>query len=157
MRRMVGLMMLAAVASAGAWAHHKDGKAPAADAGAAVIAKLEHDFDAATQARGVDGWMEFMAENAVEGGAKPAVGRDAVRAATIENLKGGKLTWAPTHTEMFKGGAMGCAIGRWTFTPDDPKAAAFHGTYVTIWQKQKDGSWKVIYDAGTGDPAVGKK
>ncbi len=136
--------------------HHKMPPTMAPAATAATLMKLERDANRAMQEKGVDGWMAFVAENAVEGGEKPATGASAVRASMMEFVKGGKLSWAPTHTEVFKGATQGYAVGRWTFVSDDAKTPTQHGTYITIWQKQVDRSWKIIYDGGAPDPA-GKK
>ena len=118
---------------------------------AATILKLERDSNLAMQQKGVDGWMEYVAENAAKGGAKPATGKAAIRAAMENEVKGGKLSWVPTHAEVFKGATMGYAVGRWTFASDDAKTPADLGTYITVWQKQPDRSWKIIYDGGSGN------
>ena len=36
-------------------------------------------------------------------------------------------------------------------TPDG-KSTEARGQYATTWQKQKDGSWKVVYDIGSTAP-----
>ena len=127
------------------------------DATAETIMQLEREASRAMQDRGVDGWMEFVAENAIEAsgpGHPSAVGRDAIRASMLEETKGGKLTWVPTHAEVFKGATLAYAVGRYTFTSDDAKVAPAHGTYLTMWQKQEDRSWKVVYDTGSPEPAT---
>ncbi len=131
----------------------------APEATAATIMQLERDASKAMQQRGVDGWMEFVAENAVEGSGSShpsAVGRDAIRASMAEETKGGKLTWVPIHAEVFKGAKLAYAVGRYTFASDDPKVPAAYGTYLTMWEKQKDRSWKVVFDTGSPEPVVKK-
>jgi ketosteroid isomerase-like protein len=50
---------------------------------------------------------------------------------------------------------MGDASGRWTCKSKNEKGekVTLHGDYLKVWQKQADGSWKVLYDGGTPDPA----
>ena len=51
-----------------------------ADRDTKVLIDAEHAFAKATAERGVDGWMEFMAPNAVVLSAEPLVGLDQIRA-----------------------------------------------------------------------------
>ncbi len=128
----------------------------AADRDPKVLLQAERAFARATAERGVDGWMEFMAPNAVELSDEPLVGLDQIRAGMTKqfNLPGFKITWEPTKAEFLGEGNVGYAVGRYevSFTGDDGKPHVSHGTYLTTWQKQKDGSWKVISDVGSPDP-----
>ena len=128
----------------------------AADRDPKVLIDAEKAFAKATAERGVDGWMEFMAPNAVELSAEPLVGLDQIRAGMSKqfNSPGFKLTWQPTRAEFLGSGDKGFAVGRYEvhFTGSDGKPRVEKGTYLTTWQKQKDGSWKVISDVGSPDP-----
>lgn len=128
----------------------------AADRDTKVLIDAEHAFAKATAERGIDGWMEFMAPNAVVLGAEPLVGLDQIRAGMGKHLAtpGFKLTWEPTKAEFLGKGDIGFVVGRWErhFNGDDGKPEVHKGSYLTTWQQQKDGSWKVISDVGTPDP-----
>jgi ketosteroid isomerase-like protein len=130
----------------------------AADRDPQVLMQAERAFAKATAERGVDGWMEFMAPNAVELSAEPLVGLDQIRAGMTKQFKlpGFKITWEPTKAEFLGQGDVGYAVGRYEvrFTGDDGKPRVEHGTYLTTWQKQQDGSWKVVSDIGSPDPPV---
>jgi len=131
----------------------------AADRDPNVLMQAERAFAKATAERGVDGWMEFMAPNAVVLSAEPLVGLDQIRAGMGRqfNTPGFKLTWEPTKAEFLgKSGEIGFAVGRWErhFNGDDGKPQVRKGAYLTTWQQQKDGSWKVVSDIGTPDPPV---
>ena len=69
-------------------------------------------------------------------------------------LPGFKLTWEPTKAEFLGKGDIGFVVGRWErhFNGDDGKPQVRKGSYLTTWQQQKDGSWKVVSDIGTPDP-----
>jgi ketosteroid isomerase-like protein len=45
-------------------------------------------------------------------------------------------------------------VGRYEARRRDEKggAAVHTGTFLTIWKKQVDGSWKVVLDTGVEDP-----
>ena len=128
----------------------------AADRNPQVLIDAEHAFAKATAERGIDGWMEFMAPNAVELGAEPLVGLDQIRAGMGKQLgtPGFKLTWEPTKAEFLGGGDIGFVVGRYEahYNGADGKPQVGRGTYLTTWQQQKDGSWKVISDVGSPDP-----
>ena len=128
----------------------------AADRDTKVLIDAEHAFAKATAERGVDGWMEFMAPNAVVLGGEPLVGLELIRAGMGKPLgtPGFKLTWEPTKAEFLGKGDIGFVVGRWErhFNDADGKPQVSHGSYLTTWQLQKDGSWKVISDVGTSDP-----
>ena len=128
----------------------------AADRDAKVLIDAEHAFAKATAERGIDGWMEFMAPNAVVLGAEPLVGLDQIRAGMGKqfNTPGFALTWEPTKAEFLGKGDIGFVVGRWErhFTGEDGKPQVRKGAYLTTWQQQKDKSWKVVSDIGTPDP-----
>jgi ketosteroid isomerase-like protein len=121
-----------------------------------VLMQAERAFAKATAERGVDGWMEFMAPNAVELSAEPLVGLDQIRNGMAKQFRspGFKITWQPTRAEFLGQGDVGYAVGRYEvrFTGDDGKPQVKTGSYLTTWQKQKDGSWKVVSDIGSPDP-----
>ena len=100
--------------------------------------------------------MEFMAPNAVELSAEPLVGLDQIRSGMGKQLgtPGFKLTWEPTKAEFLGDGDIGFVVGRYEahHTGADGKPEVTKGTYLTTWQLQKDGSWKVVSDIGSQDP-----
>ncbi len=128
----------------------------AADRDPDILLQAERAFAKATAERGVDGWMEFMAPNAVVLSAEPLVGLDQIRAGMGKQLNtpGFKLTWEPTKAEFLGKGDIAFVVGRWErhFNGDDGKPQVRKGAYLTTWQQQKDGSWKVVSDIGTPDP-----
>ena len=128
----------------------------AADRDPNVLMEVERAFAQATAERGVDGWMDFMAPNAVELSAEPLVGLDQIRAGMTKQFKlpGFRITWEPMKAEFLGQGDVGYAVGRYQvrFTSDDGKPQVETGSYLTTWQKQKDGSWKVVSDIGSPDP-----
>lgn len=61
------------------------------------------------------------------------------------------LSWGPSFAEV--AGDMGYTFGPWQYKSDirDARPVAW-GHFVTIWQKQADGSWKFAVDLGISHP-----
>jgi ketosteroid isomerase-like protein len=121
-----------------------------------VLMQADRDFAKATAAKRLDGWMSFMAPNAVLLRAEPLVGLDQIKAGMAKDFDspGFQLTWEPTKAEFVGSGPVGYTVGRYEakFTGDDGKPQTSYGSYMTTWHKQADGSWKVVADIGSPDP-----
>ena len=125
------------------------------------VMEADRAFNKATQADRLEGWMSYMADNVVLFGIKPpVVGKDAVRKFYEPNFADPNftLTWEPNHGELYPSGKVGYTSGRWTLRGKSPKGETVerHGSYLTVWELQKDGSWKVIADGGSPDPTPPK-
>ena len=128
----------------------------AADRDAGVLMQADRDFAKATATKRLDGWMAFMAPNAVLLRAEPLVGLEQISAGMAKdfNAPDFQLTWEPIKAEFVGNGPVGYTIGRYEakYKSDDGKLRTSHGNYMTTWQKQHDGSWKVVADIGSPDP-----
>lgn len=127
-------------------------------AGAAeAIRNADIAFARATAERGVEGWVSFFADSGVQViPGRNVVGRAAIRELMAPSLGDTTrtLTWRPVSVEVSPGGNLGYTIGRWDRTARvKDGTVTTHGSYVTIWRKQGDGSWKVVLDIGNSDPA----
>jgi ketosteroid isomerase-like protein len=58
------------------------------------------------------------------------------------------LSWEPLFEKMSESGDLGYTYGIHTNT-DKLTGKISKGTYVTIWEKQTDESWKFVLDTGT--------
>lgn len=69
------------------------------------------------------------------------------------------LQWSPEEAFAARDSSLGYTWGYATFTVigKDGNPASSHSKYVTIWQKQADGSWKFIADIGNAAPAPDKR
>jgi len=103
------------------------------------VEDADRAFDADTAAHGAGGWVAHFADGGAmwRGGAR--IEGAAMRDAIAATLAKGALHWTPIASGMR--GEVGYTLGTWTL-------AQAHGSYATIWRKQADGSWKVVFDIG---------
>jgi ketosteroid isomerase-like protein len=58
------------------------------------------------------------------------------------------LSWEPLYEKISESGDLGYTYGIHT-NLDKASGQVTKGTYITIWQKQPDKSWKFVLDTGT--------
>jgi ketosteroid isomerase-like protein len=120
---------------------------------ATVLMDADRAFANDSAARGAAAWEAVFAENAV----KPAAeGKWIIGAKAVgEQMSGAfrnpdfRLEWHPVRADLSRGGNLGYTWGRWKRTA---KGKVAEGNYMTVWEKQKDGAWKVLFDTGDADP-----
>jgi ketosteroid isomerase-like protein len=122
----------------------------------AVLVKTDRDFAAFAQQHGVaNGFREFAAPDAMSlpMGEAPIHGRDAIFRAMSDSPPG-QLSWEPSGGEIARSGDLGYTWGTYEFRTSDTegKPVTRHGKYVTVWKKQRDGSWKYVVDIGNSNP-----
>ena len=63
-------------------------------------------------------------------------------------FKNAKAYWKPDFVDISKDGTMAYTYGKyhWEVTDGSGKTTEFHGVFHTVWKKQKDGSWKYVWD-----------
>jgi len=126
-----------------------------AGSGRDLLFQLEAEFAQAVAQRGRAAFVTYFADDGVEleeGGG----------IATREDLRkepawpdGATLAWVPVRGDMAGSGDLGYTYGNYVFTTKDKegKAISHYGKYMSVWKKQKDGSWKVVVDMGNTSPA----
>lgn len=82
----------------------------------------------------------------------PIIGKEAVYYLQKINDSSFSLTWKPQNAEISSSGDLGYTYGIYTLHDKD---TTMQGTYITLWRKHTDASWKFVLD--TGNPGVGKK
>lgn len=120
-----------------------------------ALLAADRAFADSTAARGLDGWMDFYAADAVRltMGGDVAQGLEAVRKfdAPLFADSTTRLLWTPTGAGLFADGQHGFTTGtsmmvRTAATRTD---TIYRGAYVTLWRREADGQWKVILDTGS--------
>jgi ketosteroid isomerase-like protein len=119
-----------------------------------AIQKADLAFCEETKKRGLEGWMSYFADDATAFPAgKPFItGRDTLRSfySGMFSRPEFSLTWKPVKADAAASGDLGYTIGvaEFRFRDKDGKMVNSPGKYLTVWKKQKDGSWKVAADLG---------
>ena len=125
-----------------------------------AIMRADADFARSVAQRNREGFLGFLADVTTFNGGTPgeARGRDAVWKdwADFFAPDGPTLSWTPTHGEVVGAGDLGYTTGTATFRAKGPNGAPVerHSEYLTVWRKQTNGSWKVIFDTGSTLPAA---
>jgi len=123
---------------------------------AAAIMQADREFNQSVAARDKKKFLSLISETAVFVGNGQMRGHDEILEgwSAFFDPNGPTLTWEPTNAQVLVGGDVGVTIGSWirrTKTADG-KTSEARGQYMTAWQKQKDGAWKVAYDIGSTAP-----
>jgi ketosteroid isomerase-like protein len=103
-------------------------------------------FAADTAKRGVDGWVDaFEPEGFMLRGDGEQIAREALADQMRPILTSGRLEWAPTASGA--NAKLGFTVGKATFTASQGGERRLT-SYVTIWRKQANGTWKALFDTG---------
>ena len=123
----------------------------AAEEVADELRAAEIAFAASVAEKDAEGFASFVDENAVFVGATVLRGREAIVQAWSLFLAadGPELVWQPEIVEVRSDG-LGLSRGPYTLTTtaEDGTRNASSGTFTSIWRRQPDGGWKILFDAG---------
>ena len=126
----------------------KKSKSPAGG----ILLQTDRDFSAMSVREGMfKAFLFYIAEDGVilRNNSFPAKGKE-----NLATRFSGKtdttsiLSWEPLFEKISESGDLGYTYGIHTNT-DKMTGEITRGTYITIWQKQEDGSWKFVLDTGT--------
>jgi hypothetical protein len=89
-------------------------------------------------------------DGAIFGGPRLLVGPTAVKDFEEAQGRGTSLTWRPVYVLAAGSGDLGATVGEYIATGRGPSGAAVQrfGKYLTVWQRQADGSWKFVMRGG---------
>jgi len=155
--RVSRVLSVTAAAAIVVGAHSASGQTDA-DRRAAETAMLQadRDFNQAAVERNLERFLSFLAEDATFESAEGR-GRESVRKAWAPFFEsnGPTITWMPIKAEALVGADVGYTVGRWQRSRTiDGKTTKGQGQYLTVWRKQKDGSWKAVFDTGSTVPVA---
>ncbi len=114
------------------------------------ILQAEADFDKMANEVGIkEAFIEFAADSAVLNRRGVVKGKKAISDFYDNNLAPNtSLTWKPEFVDVSSSGDLGYTYGPFTYTSFDSlgNKRETNGIFHTVWKKQKDGSWKYVYD-----------
>lgn len=76
------------------------------------------------------------------------VGKENIRRYYEKQTKNPTVTWTPDFIETSNDGTLGYTYGKylWKANKADGSVSEFKGVFHTVWKRQKDGSWKYVWD-----------
>jgi ketosteroid isomerase-like protein len=104
-------------------------------------------------------FMAYADDNAIKmvNNGHPIIGKQELinRFTKIAASNHNVLTWTPTKAEIAQSGELGYTFGNYELKAklETGKDTTYFGNYVSIWKRQKDGSWKYVLDGGNATPA----
>ena len=118
----------------------------------AEVSKAEDDFKNLAQAKGIhEAFYTFADSNAVIKRENDTLihGKENIKN-YYSNLKFKKasVTWKPDFVDISDDGTLAYTYGKYVWTVKDSleNKKDFKGIFHTVWKKQKDGSWKYVWD-----------
>ncbi len=116
------------------------------------IRQAERDFETMAADKGIAEAFAFYADsNAVISRDNDSIitGKDSIRNFYSSKFyQTAKVKWAPDFIEVSDDGTLGWTYGRyvWNNVDSTGKPVEFKGVFHTVWKRQKDGSWKWVWD-----------
>ena len=126
------------------------------------VMQLSKEWAQVAASGDVDKTVGYWADDAVvmSAGQPPVKGKQAIRQMVEESKKipGFRITWQPQSVEVSESGDLAYLLedSQVSFTDSTGKSITLNNKGVTIWRKQKDGSWKNVVDISTPDPSQNK-
>lgn len=79
----------------------------------------------------------------------PLKGKDVIRHELFSvSDTGYVLTWEPAYGFVAGSGDLGYTYGVYTYTTKESKPLVHQGTYISVWRRDEEGSWKYVLDSG---------
>jgi ketosteroid isomerase-like protein len=116
------------------------------------VSQAEEDFKNLAASKGIgEAFYVFADENAVikrENDTLIKGNENIKRYYSNPKYKNAAVTWKPDNVEVSDDGSMASTYGNyvWTVTDSIGNKKEFKGVFHTVWKRQKDGSWKYIWD-----------
>jgi ketosteroid isomerase-like protein len=160
-RRIIAGVLMALVILSGTGRARSAGQAPALPQPPPTLSSLEREvwdtetaFAKTMAARDHAAFVSFLSpETIFQGGAGPLRGRESVAAAWKRFYEGPRapFSWAPDRAVVLDSGTLASTSGP-VFDPSGKRT----GTFNSVWRKDADGKWRVIFDSGCPECKCGE-
>lgn len=117
------------------------------DTAATEVEAREIAFAKTMADRDFNAFLEFLSpETVFFSGNNPLRGRDAVSRAWAKYFEGEKapFSWHPDVVEVLESGRLALTSG-----PVRSESGETIGRFNSIWRKDEDGQWRVVFDKGS--------
>jgi ketosteroid isomerase-like protein len=125
------------------------GEAPSTKNAAAGLRATEQAFAKTMADRDHEAFTSFLAEETVFFGGQGEIrGKAAVAAAWKPFFEGptAPFSWQPDSVAVLESGTLGLSSGP-VNAPDGTRI----GTFNSVWRREADGTWKIVFDRGCPD------
>lgn len=112
------------------------------------MVETDKAFSAASEKNGMKkAFLEYIADDAVllRPGFLPIIEGDVIRFLNAQEDSSFTMTWEPKGADISSSGDMGFTYGVYKVATAD---TTLQGTYLNVWRKQEDGTWKFVVDTG---------
>jgi len=126
------------------------------------VMQASKDWAQIASSKDVEKTVSYWADDAVviSDGQPTLKGKDAIRQMVTESFKtpGFQINWHPQSVEVSESGDMAYLIehSEISFSDSTGRPVTIINRGVTIWRKQKDGSWKNVVDISTPEAPLVK-
>jgi len=116
------------------------------------ILQTEKAFQKMTVEKGIAEAFHFFADSAAvinRGNDSLITGKENILVYyTRKKLDHATVTWTPDFVEVSECGTLAWTYGKYTWktTDKEGKPVEYKGVFHTVWKRQKDGSWKYVWD-----------
>ena len=92
-------------------------------------------------------FLEFVADDAVllRPNMLPILEGDVIKFLSAQEDTSFTMSWEPSGADIAASNDMGFTYGVYTVVAKD---TTLKGTYLSIWKKQMNGTWKFVLDTG---------
>jgi ketosteroid isomerase-like protein len=120
-----------------------------------TLIEAERAFSRLSEENGIrEAFLTYLADDSVVFMPRPVPGRKAYEEAPADSPT--LLTWEPAYAEVSPAGDLGYTTGPYQAgNRNNAAAAPRFGHYVSLWQKQPNGLWRVVLDIGIRHPQPG--
>ncbi len=121
------------------------------------LVEAEKAFARMAEEKGIrDAFLTYLADEAIVFLPKPVPGRKAYEDVPADSPL--LLTWAPAFAEVSAGGGLGYTTGPYEARDrSQPGQPGRFGHYVSVWERQANRQWRVVFDGGIRHPEPGPK
>ena len=118
-----------------------------------IVRCREIGFSQSVEARDLAKFKSFIDDDARFVSNAVTKGSDAVAVAwgVFFTAHGPQIKWRPRFVEVLEDGELALTRGpyRMITTDEDGRKSVHWGTFNSVWRVQADGSWVVVFDAGS--------
>jgi ketosteroid isomerase-like protein len=115
------------------------------------ILQAEKDFEKMAADKSIaEAFYYFADENAVILRKNDSLikGKEGIKNYYEKTNKNASVTWTPDFIEVSDCGTLGYTYGKYVWKVKDDKGdvTEYKGIFHTVWKKQKDNTWKYVWD-----------